>query len=75
MFLVIRIAFAASVTVAVLVLLYAGLCAVRPFGPCGRCDGQGRGKSGRVCRRCGGSGERPRIGSRLWVTFRKAVSD
>jgi hypothetical protein len=51
---------------------YAVHCAWWPFAACRTCDGAGkfRSKSGRAwrrCRRCKGSGERVRVGRRLWT--------
>jgi hypothetical protein len=51
---------------------YAGHCWLRPFAACRKCDGDGRfrsktGRSWRRCRRCKGSGERVRVGRRLWT--------
>jgi hypothetical protein len=53
-------------------LVYAVQCAIWPFAACGKCEGQGKflspsGKAWRRCRRCKGSGERVRIGRRLWT--------
>lgn len=52
-----------------LILYYSALCAVKPFGPCRRCKGEGerRGRRGRMqpCRRCRTTGLRLRIGRRI----------
>jgi hypothetical protein len=50
---------------------YVAHCRWRPFAACLKCDGAGRfrsksGRSWRRCRRCKGSGERVRVGRRLW---------
>lgn len=45
--------------VAVIVLIYAGLCWVRPFARCSLCKGAG-------CRWCRYMGRRMRIGRWLW---------
>jgi DnaJ-class molecular chaperone len=54
---------------AAVVLGYLGHLYLHPFGPCRRCKGKrtNRGsskKSWGKCKRCGGSGERQRLGSR-----------
>ncbi|MFI6123259.1 hypothetical protein ACIBCU_26360 [Streptomyces sp. NPDC051064] len=60
------------------VIFYAALCAIRPFGPCRKCDGTGtrerRGKPD-VCRRCRGERLRLRTGRRAfnaWLRTRQA---
>ena len=64
--------FMAVVAAAVWLAGYAVHCAWWPFAACRTCDGAGkfRSKSGRAwrrCRRCKGSGERVRVGRRLWT--------
>lgn len=56
---------------------YMGACWWRPFADCGKCDGRGkfRSKSGRTfrrCRRCKGTGERIRVGRRVWKKLNDA---
>jgi hypothetical protein len=50
--------------------IYAAACAVWPYKACYWCDGGKRkspsGKSWRSCHWCSGSGQRPRLGRRLW---------
>ena len=51
---------------------YVVVCAVWPFANCRRCGGEGKflspfGGSWRRCKRCSGSGERVRVGRRLWT--------
>ncbi|WP_433368329.1 hypothetical protein ACQPZX_41350 [Actinoplanes sp. CA-142083] len=55
---------------------YLGACAWFPFADCSKCEGRGkfRSKSGRTfrrCRRCKGSGERIRLGRRVWTKLNK----
>lgn len=63
----------AAVSAAILWTLgYAIACRVWPFADCRKCEGKGRfrspsGKAWRRCRRCKGSGERVRVGRRLWT--------
>jgi hypothetical protein len=50
---------------------YVIACAWFPFADCAKCEGRGkfRSKSGRTfrrCRRCKGTGERVRLGRRVW---------
>jgi DnaJ-class molecular chaperone len=48
---------------------YAALCAIRPFGPCRRCKGDGatvtRRGTAKPCRRCQTTGLRLRVGRRI----------
>lgn len=48
---------------------YSALCAVKPFGPCRRCKGDGAraNRKGRMepCRRCHQTGLRLRVGRRI----------
>lgn len=51
-----------------------------PFAACFRCDGDGKfrsrsGKAWRYCRRCKGSGNRLRIGRRVWQGMCSAGQD
>lgn len=51
---------------------YAAHCWQWPFAACLKCGGEGKARSGsgrswRRCRRCKGSGERVRLGRRLWT--------
>lgn len=51
---------------------YTIACWWWPFAACLKCDGRGKftSKSGRAwrrCRKCKGSGERVRVGRRLWT--------
>lgn len=60
-------------------LAYAGHCWLRPFAACLKCGGDGKfrsksGRSWRRCRRCKGSGERVRVGRRVW-TWLRGVKD
>ncbi|WP_413800194.1 hypothetical protein [Streptomyces iranensis] len=52
---------------------YAALCAVKPFGPCRKCEGTGLRELSlrgiKLCRRCHGSRYRLRTGRRLWNTW------
>jgi hypothetical protein len=64
------------------IVLYAGVCAVWPWGRCGRCDGSGRKyqplsrkKNWRDCRKCGGTGRRVRLGRRFWSWVGKRKHD
>lgn len=53
---------------------YAALCAVRPFGPCRRCRGEGeieRFRKVRPCPRCRGKKLRLRIGRRVHNAWRR----
>lgn len=61
--------------------LYAGVCAVWPWGSCGRCEGgrkyqpfSGR-RNWRDCRKCGGSGRRVRVGRRFWTWVGERKND
>lgn len=51
------------------ILYYSALCAVRPFGPCRRCKGDGatvtRRGTAKPCRRCKTTGLRLRVGRRI----------
>jgi hypothetical protein len=63
---------AATVLVlAVAVTAYLIACRVWPFTACPKCDALGRiksptGKNWRTCKRCKGTGQRLRLGRRLW---------
>lgn len=62
---------AAAIAAAVVLLGYAVVCAVWPYGICRRCHGASRlvtrrGRTVRRCRRCRGSGLRLRLGRRLY---------
>lgn len=51
---------------------YVAACVVWPFAACRKCEGDGKfrspsGRSWRRCRRCKGTGERVRVGRRLWT--------
>lgn len=51
---------------------YVFACWWWPFAACGKCEGVGKfrspsGRAWRKCRRCKGSGERVRVGRRLWT--------
>lgn len=53
-------------------LVYGVECWWWPFAACGKCGGAGRfrspsGRAWRRCRRCKGSGERVRVGRKLWT--------
>ncbi|MEU8201519.1 hypothetical protein [Streptosporangium sp. NPDC049046] len=55
-------------------------CALAPFGPCRRCDGEGKhaprlGSKRRYCRRCDGTGLRLRTGRRAWNYTRRLYRD
>lgn len=57
-------------------LWYVIHCAFWPFAACWRCGGDGKfrsgsGRSWRRCRRCKGSGERVRLGRRIWDAIRQ----
>lgn len=66
---------AAPLAVTALIMgVYAVVCALSPFGPCRRCDGfgfklktsrTGRMRRGKGCRRCRGTCRRLRLGRRL----------
>lgn len=54
--------------------LYIVTCWWWPLAGCWRCDGAGKhrspwGSSWRRCKKCKGSGERIRVGRRLWTRF------
>lgn len=58
---------------AMLIAVYAAVCAVSPFPTCRRCGGKGErqtllGRTGR-CRRCRGTGRRARLGRRIFNYF------
>lgn len=58
---------------------YIGACCLWPFAACGRCKGEGKfkspfGGSWRKCRRCKGSGERVRVGRRVWTWWTETWS-
>lgn len=44
---------------------YSALCALKPFGPCRRCKGQGEPQVGKTCPRCHGDRYRLRVGRRI----------
>lgn len=62
---------------------YLMRCAVSPFGPCRRCEGDGKIRprpgglrhKARYCRRCDGTGLRLRIGRRAWNHARRLHRD
>ncbi|MDT0303990.1 hypothetical protein [Streptomonospora wellingtoniae] len=56
-----------ALSLIVVTLGYAGMCAASPFGPCRRCVGA-RPTSRRLCHRCHGTGLQSRMGWRL-VTY------
>jgi hypothetical protein len=64
---------AAAVVLAVIAaLFYGAACALWPYTDCGRCEGRGKfrspsGKAWRRCRKCKGSGDRIRLGRRMWT--------
>lgn len=66
-------------TTAALLTLYALTCAVRPIGDCWRCAGAGRHRlingERTTCRQCDGSGDRIRLGRRMWIRFVDARRD
>lgn len=59
-------------------LIYAAVCAARPFAPCRRCTGTGQierfGKA-RTCSRCHGKKYRLRVGRRLHNASRRTYED
>lgn len=70
----------ANLVLLIIVLGYAGLCVISPFGPCRRCRGfgyatwtdrRGRLHAGRYCRRCEGTGQRIRLGRHLYNALRR----
>jgi hypothetical protein len=61
-------------------LWYALHCWWWPFAACRKCKGGGRfrsgsGRSWRRCRKCGGTGERVRLGRRFWTWLSKRKHD
>lgn len=55
-------------------LWYIGHCVWFPFSACRKCEGAGKfrsanGKAWRGCRRCKRSGERIRLGRKIWNYF------
>lgn len=68
----------ASLTVLLILVGYAALCALSPFGPCRKCAGTGLKKLTKpvkVCRRCRGDRYRLRVGRRLLNTSRAVHRD
>lgn len=62
---------AATATAVVLAAGYMLACWIWPFASCFGCSGDGKrrsptGRSWRRCKRCRGTGERLRVGRRLW---------
>jgi hypothetical protein len=63
------------VAAAIIVAIYAGLCAARPYTRCSRCAGLGSHRGVilrnrmRPCRWCSGRGARLRYGRRVWNHF------
>jgi hypothetical protein len=56
-------------------LVYMIHCALFPFAACLRCGGGGRRRSGsgrswRRCSKCKGTGERVRVGRRIWDWYK-----
>ncbi len=54
---------------------YVGHCAWRPYADCRKCNGNPRftsasGRSWRLCRKCGGSGSRIRLGRLVWLKIK-----
>jgi hypothetical protein len=73
----------ASLTILVVTVGYAGLCAAQPFARCSKCDGmgfkvkytrRGKAKRGKDCRRCNGHGIHIRRGRHLWNLWRRTYT-
>lgn len=54
-------------------LCYLAVCSASPWGRCIAC--RGTGGRHRACRRCDGTGMRPRIGCQIYARFRRTYRD